>query len=175
MDPSSIVFRISRYNRAGRLTGTIAPDPDGAGPLRYLATRNTYDSNGRLAKTEFGELGAWLNETVPPSAWSSHTTYTVFSSKEFTYDAYGRKTGQLVRGSDGVAEASTEYSSSSTSLLTLGYGADGKRANLVRPGGTTTIYTRDNVGRLEQDALGHGPCEFAGQRRSRLSHRIWAP
>jgi RHS repeat-associated protein len=107
----------SRYDVAGRLTGTIAPDPDGTGPLRYLATRHTYDSNGRLVKTESGELGAWLNETVPPSAWSSHTTYTVFSSKEFTYDAYGRKTGELVRGSDGVAEALTEYSYDARSRL----------------------------------------------------------
>ena len=32
----------SRYSPGGQLLGTIGPDPDGAGPLRYAATRYTY-------------------------------------------------------------------------------------------------------------------------------------
>ncbi|WP_163589723.1 hypothetical protein, partial [Klebsiella pneumoniae] len=32
----------TRYDLAHRVVGTIAPDPDGAGPLHHLAVRNTY-------------------------------------------------------------------------------------------------------------------------------------
>src|SRR3546814_19088947 len=39
----------TRYDAAGRVTGTIAPDPDGAGAIKYAATRTTYDAAGRPA------------------------------------------------------------------------------------------------------------------------------
>ena len=42
-----------RYNLQGQVTGTISPDPDGSGPLRYLATRTNYD-RGLVAKVESG-------------------------------------------------------------------------------------------------------------------------
>src|SRR5688572_12585357 len=61
----------SRFDIAGNLTGTIAPDPDQNGVLRYLAVRNTFNSRGLLAKVETGELGAWLDETVAPSDWEN--------------------------------------------------------------------------------------------------------
>jgi hypothetical protein len=41
------------------VTGTIAPDPDGAGPLPFPAVRNTYDAAGRLTLVETGTLSAW--------------------------------------------------------------------------------------------------------------------
>jgi hypothetical protein len=37
-----------RYDADRRLTGTISPDPDGAGPLAFAAVRNTYDGAGNL-------------------------------------------------------------------------------------------------------------------------------
>ena len=40
--------RYWRYNAMRRVTGTIAPDPDGAGGLPLPAARNTYDAAGRL-------------------------------------------------------------------------------------------------------------------------------
>ena len=46
----------TRYDAMGRVTGTIAPDPDGAGPLKYAATRTTYDAAGCLIKVEMWEL-----------------------------------------------------------------------------------------------------------------------
>jgi hypothetical protein len=45
-----------RYDADGRQTGTISPDPDGAGPLTFPAVRNTYDSAGQLQTVEQGEL-----------------------------------------------------------------------------------------------------------------------
>jgi RHS repeat-associated protein len=101
----------TRYNLSGQVTGTIAPDPDTTGTLRLLATRNTYggDSRALLIKTESGELASFPNEDVPVSSWSSHG-FTVFVAKEFTYDSYGRKLTELVRGSDGIAESLVQFS-----------------------------------------------------------------
>jgi YD repeat-containing protein len=45
-----------RYDADRRVTGTISPDPDGAGGLHYAAVRNTYNSAGQLTKVEKGEL-----------------------------------------------------------------------------------------------------------------------
>src|SRR5438477_277891 len=56
-----------RYDVARRVVGTIAPDPDGTGPLKYAAVRNTYDPvSGELTKVETGELSAWESESVAP-------------------------------------------------------------------------------------------------------------
>ncbi|MGZ8285354.1 MAG: hypothetical protein ACXW27_07935, partial [Allosphingosinicella sp.] len=78
-----------RYDAARRLTGTIAPDPDGAGPLRHAAIRNRYDSGGRLVSVEKGELSAWQSEAVEPLAWSG---FTIHETAETAYDSMGRKT-----------------------------------------------------------------------------------
>jgi hypothetical protein len=59
-----------RYDNVGRVTGTIAPDPDGTGPIHYAAARNTYDAAGRLMRVEKGELATWQSEAVAPVSWS---------------------------------------------------------------------------------------------------------
>ena len=58
----------TRYDLAGRVTGTIAPDPDTSGPLLYAAVRDTYDSDGRLISVEKGQLSSWQSEAVAPSS-----------------------------------------------------------------------------------------------------------
>jgi RHS repeat-associated protein len=90
----------------GRITGTIAPDPDGAGPLAYQAVRNTYDAAGRLIKVESGELSSWFSEATAPSSW---TGLTVYKTVDMTYNAQNQKTFETVKGSDGVATAATHY------------------------------------------------------------------
>jgi RHS repeat-associated protein len=97
----------TRYDAMGRVTGTIAPDPDGAGPLKYAATRTTYDAAGRPTKQETGELASWQPETVAPMSWSG---FTILSSVETTYDALDRKTSETTKGSDGVAVSQVQYS-----------------------------------------------------------------
>lgn len=77
-----------RYDLAGRLLGMIEPDPDGSGPLRYFAVRNTYDQSGNLIRVEEGELSQWQSEAVEPAAWPG---FSVFQNRELAYDALGRE------------------------------------------------------------------------------------
>lgn len=97
----------TRYDAMGRVTGTIAPDPDGAGPLKYAATRTSYDAPGRPIKVESGELAVWQAETVLPNSWSG---FTVFSVMEISYDALDRKLKEVTRGSDLVPVTVVQYS-----------------------------------------------------------------
>jgi hypothetical protein len=92
-----------RYDVIGRVVGTIAPDPDGAGPLGYAAVRNTYDGVGLLTKQETGELSAWQSESVGPASW---TGFTVHRTVDTAYDAIGRKLKETV-SSNGAAYALT--------------------------------------------------------------------
>lgn len=97
----------TRYDVNGRVTGTIAPDPDGAGALGYAAVRTTYDVGGRPIKVETGELANWQSEAVVPASWSG---FTVLSSVETSYDALDRKLTERTRGSDGIAVSLVQYS-----------------------------------------------------------------
>ncbi len=98
----------TRYDAMGRVTGTIAPDPDGSGSLKHLATRTTYDAAGRPVKVETGTLSAWKSEAVAPHNWGS--AFTVHSQAITTYDAMGRKLTEKLLGDDGQAVSLTQYS-----------------------------------------------------------------
>lgn len=95
-----------RYDNAGRLLGQIAPDPDGAGSLRYAATRNTYDTLGNLLTIETGELASWQSDLIAPSAW---TGFAVHQLVEMSYDSMGQKLSQVLRGG-GVMQSLTQSS-----------------------------------------------------------------
>lgn len=84
----------SRYDIARRVTGTIAPDPDGAGSINFAASRNTYDARGRLIRVETGELASWQSESIVPLAW---TGFTIFRTVEHSYDEMGRKLRDTVK------------------------------------------------------------------------------
>lgn len=94
----------TRFDLEGRVTGTIAPDPDGAGGLHHLATRNTYDAAGRLTKVENGELAAWQSEAIAPANW---TGFAVQSVVDTNYDALDRKVKDSV--SSGPTAGSVVY------------------------------------------------------------------
>jgi len=96
----------TRYDALRRVTGTISPDPDGAGPLLYRAVRNTFDSAGRLTKVERGTLSSWQSDSIAPANWSG---FTVLQAVDSTFDAMGRKLSDLT-SSGGVAESLTQYS-----------------------------------------------------------------
>lgn len=108
----------SRYDAGRRVTGTIAPDPDGAGPLHYAAVRTTYDSAGRPIRVEKGELSSWQSDAVAPSAWpawNGTSGFRLFTKVETTYDALDRKAVEATWGSgDGgvtwVESGVTQYS-----------------------------------------------------------------
>ena len=69
--PAAPYTRATRYNVAGQVTGTIAPDPDASGILAYKAIRNTYGTSGPtrglLVMVESGELTTWANDNVAPT------------------------------------------------------------------------------------------------------------
>src|SRR3546814_13589912 len=87
----------TRYDAAGRVTGTIAPDPDGAGAIKYAATRTTYDAAGRPAKIETGELASWQSESIAPASWSGFTRLsvvdTVYACRDISEGSRLRKWG----------------------------------------------------------------------------------
>lgn len=98
----------TRYDLAGRVTGTIAPDPDGSsGPLKYAATRTTYDVTGRPTKVETGQLTNWQSESIAPASWAN---FEILSSVETSYDAQNRKIKEVAKGSDGVIVSVVQYS-----------------------------------------------------------------
>lgn len=117
--PETAYTHATRYNIAGQVTGTIAPDPDGASSLRLLATRNTYNSLGLLENVETGQLTAWADESVAPASWGGYgfAGSNIFSSTEFTYDGYGRKIKALTRGLDGNPEGLVQYSYDSENFV----------------------------------------------------------
>jgi len=96
----------TRYDVDRRVVGTIAPDPDATGVLKYAAVRNGYDADGRLVKVESGELATWQSEAVAPSAW---TDFTIHRVVDLVNDADGRKIRETV-SSAGTVLAVTQYS-----------------------------------------------------------------
>lgn len=103
--PSAYTYA-TRYDAMRRVTGTIAPDPDGAGVIKYAAARTTYDATGRPIKQEKGELAAWQSEAVAPASWSG---FTVHSQVDTVYDAMDRKLNERL-SSGGAPYGLTQYS-----------------------------------------------------------------
>ena len=96
----------TRYDVLGRVTGTIAPDPDGAGPLKYAAVRTTYDVKGNPIKVETGELAGWQSEAIAPANW---TGFTVLQTVHSQYDVMNRRVKErLVAG--GATHSVTQFS-----------------------------------------------------------------
>jgi RHS repeat-associated protein len=103
----------SRFDALGRVTGTISPDPDGAGPRPHLATRSTYDSAGGLTKVESGSLAAWQSEAVAPASWAG---FSPLQTTDTVYDAMGRKLRETV-SAGGAVRTLTQHSYDSLGRL----------------------------------------------------------
>ena len=102
-----------RYDLDRRVVGTIAPDPDGAGPIRFGAVRNTYDASGNLTRVEKGELAQWQPENIAPSAWPD---FTVQQTVDYSYDLDRRKTAEVL-SSAGTTKGVTHYAYDSSDRL----------------------------------------------------------
>lgn len=96
-----------RYDLLGREIGRILADPDGAGPLHFKAIRNTYDSDGRLTKVEYGELSSWQSESIAPINW---TGFSILNIDTKTYDRDSRITTDLESDNLGNGLRLTQYS-----------------------------------------------------------------
>ena len=114
----------SRYDSMHRVTGTIAPDPDGAtGALHYAAVRTTYDGGGHPTVVEKGELSSWQDENTLPSAWpawSGSSGFRIFSKIITTYDTYDRKILETTWGSNDGGSTWVESGASQYSYDALG-------------------------------------------------------
>lgn len=83
-----------RYDANRRLTGTVSPDPDGAGPLPSRASRISYNGLGLPVLSEAGTV-----------AGQTDADYANFSSRQkmqTAYDAGGRKTKVVVSNPSGT-------------------------------------------------------------------------
>ena len=102
------------YDLMRRSVGSIAPDPDGGGPLPYPATRTVYNANGQPTEVEQGAATAQTQAALNAMTVLSEvvTTYDAQSRKakeeqrlgtgtlgvtQFTYDDEGRQTCSAVR------------------------------------------------------------------------------
>jgi RHS repeat-associated protein len=99
--PGNVDMSVARYDAARRLVGTIAPDPDGAGPLALRAERYSYNPDNQLTKVETGTVTA---QTDP--AWNA---MNVAEQVDHIYDANGLKTKEVL-SSDGTNFQVTQYS-----------------------------------------------------------------
>ena len=157
-----------RYNLQGQVTGTISPDPDGSGPLRYLATRTTYE-RGLVAKVESGELQSWVNDDVAPANWESVSGFTRFVITEYSYDQYGRETAERVkRGDTGETESVIQYNYDSASRVLCKATRMNKDEFATLPGACAqsrqgthgpdriTRYTYDNLDQVLTEERGVG-------------------
>jgi RHS repeat-associated protein len=156
----------TRYDAMGRVTGTISPDPDGAGGNPFIAVRNSYDPAGRLIKVETGTLSAWQSQDVAPANWG--TAFTVARSAETRYDVMSRKVREWTReGASGAVRTMTEYSYDLAGRLTC---------TAVRMNPAAFAFTglpdaceANDAGSDGPDRITRNVYDAAGQR---LQHRV---
>lgn len=138
-----------RYNFQGQVTGTIAPDPDGAGPLKFAATRNTFNAQGMLSKKETGELQKFKDETIKPANWGAD--FVVHQEVAFTYDNYARKLSEEVR-SGGVKYHLAQFKYDHMGQLTC----KAVRMNAMVSGDACIpVNANDRITRFTYDNLGY--------------------
>lgn len=145
-----------RYDSSRRLTGSISPDPDGPGVLRFAAVRNSYDTAGHIVRVEKGELANWQDETVVPANWSG---FTVFRTDDFTYDVAGHKLKE-VHSANGTPFAVTQYSYDNMGRVQCtavrmnppNFGALPSSACQI---GSAGAYGADRITKADYDAVGH--------------------
>jgi len=96
---------VNYYDTDRRLTGTVSPDPDGAGARTPAAVKYTYNADSVLTETQVG--------TVPDQTASSFTnSFTEAAHSLTTLDGYDRPVRQVaVSGSTTYAAADQLYDS----------------------------------------------------------------
>lgn len=91
----------TRYDILRRVVGVVGPDPDGAGPLRYRATRYSYNDDDQPTTIDRGTV-----EGLSESNWSA---FAMLERTTIGYDAAGRKTSASI-GLGGSTWALTQFS-----------------------------------------------------------------
>jgi len=139
------------YNVIGQVTGTISPDPDGAGSLKYRATRTTYNARNQ----------PYLIEVGTTTSATSMASFSPLQSTTVAFDSYGRQTKSTF-ASGGVTYAvnQTQYRTNNGLVECV--------AQRMNPGvfggtlpsacslGTTGSYGQDRITQTVYDVL-HRP------------------
>jgi RHS repeat-associated protein len=151
----------TRYDPEGRVTGTIAPDPDGTASLHHLAVRNTYDPAGRLTKVEKGELSDWQPESVVPAnwpVWNGSTGFAIHQTVDIVYDGMDRKVKESA-SSGGAVYQVTQYSYDTVGRLKC----TAVRMNLAAFGSLPDACTLGTQGAQGPDRITRNYYDAAGQ------------
>ncbi len=144
-----------RYDTMRRVIGVVGPDPDGAGALKFRATRNTYDTAGRLVKVEVG--------TVNSQSDADWALFTPVQTVETSYDALDRKTKEWTYGTTGGTQRLTQYSYDQAGRLECTAVRMNPAAFASPPASACTLGTpaivdgvavNDRITRLTYDAAG---------------------
>ncbi|WP_161773110.1 RHS repeat domain-containing protein [Sphingomonas sp. RIT328] len=91
---------VFRYNADREVVGSITPDPDGTGPAKQAAVRTTYDSRGRVTRSEVGVV-----------AGTDDTSWTAFAAQQQTSTSYDNADRPVVSTlSGGDLSETTSYS-----------------------------------------------------------------
>jgi YD repeat-containing protein len=164
--PGTADTSLTRYDDARRVLGTVSPDPDGSGPLKPRAVRNTYDSStGLLTKVETGNVNSQSDTdwAAFSPAQAIETTYdanarpivskltsgsTVYALSQTSYDALGRPECSAQRMNPAVV--GTVTSTSACTLGTQGSGTGDYGPDRI----SKTLY--DSAGRLYQTKTAFG-------------------
>ena len=133
----------TRYNVAGQVTGTISPDPDGSGSLKFIATRTYYNNQGLVSKVETGYLNAWQSEAIAPASWSGFVRYTTV---KYSYDSYRRKIREETLNSSNTKRSVKQFAYDSSDRLEC----DATRMNPNRfsslPSSACTLGSQGSMG-----------------------------
>jgi RHS repeat-associated protein len=156
-----------RYDAARRVTGTVSPDPDGAGALLPRATRNSYDGR-RLVQVESGTTAGQGD-----AAW---TAMTVAAAAGYTYDGHGnrvRETGSIGATVESVVEhaydADNRLRCTAVRMNPAEFGAPPRDACTPGPEGDqgpdrVTLVERNPAGLVREVRTGVGTAQAAVQR-----------
>ncbi|MEA3052855.1 MAG: hypothetical protein QOG72_1758 [Sphingomonadales bacterium] len=140
-----------RYNSAGQVVGTISPDPDGAGPLRHRAVRNSYGSTtGLLDKVETGNV-----DSQSDSDWAA---FASAQEVQTDYDSNARPVKQrLVAGGTIYALTQSSYDSLGRTdcvAQRMNPAIFGTIATAACSLGTQSSFGPDRIARTFYDAAG---------------------
>jgi RHS repeat-associated protein len=80
--PGTADTTTNRYDIMRQLTGSVSPDPDGAGSLQPIAVRNTYNLNGQITLVE--------NGNVPSASDPDWANFVTFRRAATVYDIWDR-------------------------------------------------------------------------------------
>ena len=179
----------TRYDHSGRITGVIAADPDGGGPLQYMATRYIYNPvDGNLQSVAIGELTSWPDETVAPSDWEDFG-FTQVSETRFYYDQFGRRSKELKVGTDGQTRL-TEFTYDSRSRVqckVVRMNAASHLSSISNPSNCVPLTQNgvtDRITRFEYDTTNpklvtrethaYGTAEAVLYARKTYKRQVWA-